>query len=99
VAAIGAGAVTFGATGAAIGADDAAEYKRDYGISEEFVDQVGRVVQPGQSAVFVLARTGDPDTVAEKFRGYGGKVLRTSLSPGAERKLQEVLVSRTPAVR
>jgi uncharacterized membrane protein len=98
-AAIGAGAVTFGASGAVIGAEDAAEYKREFGISEEFVKQVGGVVQPGQSAVFVLARTADPDAVAEKFRGYGGAVLRSTLPAGAEMKLREVLASRTPAVR
>ena len=98
-AAIGAGAMTFGATGAVIGADDAAEYKREFGISEDFVEQVGGMVRPGQSAVFVLARTTNPDAVAEKFRGYGGTVLRTSLPAGAEAKLQDVLASRTPAVR
>jgi uncharacterized membrane protein len=90
-AAIGAGAVTLGATGAVIGAEDAAQWKRDYGISEEFTGEVGGMVQPGQSAVIVLARAQDPDTVAEKFRGYGGKVLRTTLSSKAAKKLQETL--------
>jgi uncharacterized membrane protein len=98
-AAIGAGAVSLGATGAVIGADDAAEYKREFGISEDFVEQVGGKVQPGQSAVFLLARTADPDTVAEKFRGYGGTVLRTTLPASAESKLQDVLASRMAAVR
>jgi uncharacterized membrane protein len=98
-AAIGAGAVTLGATGAVIGADDAAEYKREFGISEEFVEQVGGMIQPGHSAVFLLARTTNPAAVAEKFRGYGGTVLRTTLSAKAAAKLQDVLASRTPAVR
>jgi uncharacterized membrane protein len=49
------------------------------------------MVQPGQSAAIVLARAEDPDTVAEKFRGYGGKVLRTTLSAKAAKKLQETL--------
>ena len=63
-----------------MGAEDAADFKRRYGISDEFVDQVGKLINPGESAVFVLARTVDPDLVAEKFRGYGGRILRTNLT-------------------
>ena len=98
-AAIGTGAITLGATGAVIGADDAEEYKRDYGITDEFVDQVGGMVRPGESAIFVLAHSSDPAAVAEKFRGYGGTVLRTTLSPKAEAKFQDLLTSRVPAGR
>jgi uncharacterized membrane protein len=94
--AIGAGFFTGGVTGAVIGADDADTWKRTYGVSDEFVTQVGGMVQPGQSAVFVLARTSDPAAVAERFRGYGGKVLRTTLSKEAAAKFEHVM---TPAGR
>jgi uncharacterized membrane protein len=90
-AAIGAGAATFGLTGAAIGADDAASFKEDFGISDDLVKQVGGMVQPGQSAVFVLARASDPKTVAEQFRGYGGKVLRTTLPSDAAAKFEKLM--------
>ena len=93
-AGVGAGALSLGLAGAVIGADDASEWKKTYGIPDDFVQQVGGMVQPGQSALFVLARTSWPVTVAEQFRGYGGKVLRTTLAPYAEAKLQEVM---TPA--
>jgi uncharacterized membrane protein len=89
--AVGVGAVTLGATGAVIGAEDAADWKRDYGISEEFTRDAGGMVQPGQSAVIILGRAQYPDTIAERFRGYGGKVLRTTLSPKAAAKLQRTL--------
>ncbi|HEX8906735.1 MAG TPA: DUF1269 domain-containing protein [Longimicrobiaceae bacterium] len=89
--AIGLGAVTLGATGAVIGAEDAAQWKEEYGISEDFVEVAGGMVRPGQSAVVVLARTDFPDVIAERFRGYGGKVLRTTLSPLAAARLQETL--------
>jgi uncharacterized membrane protein len=89
--AIGAGAVTFGTAGAVIGADDADSWKRVYGISDEFVKQVSGMVQPGQSAVFVLARASDPAAVAEKFRGYGGKVLRTTVPPDAAAKFEKTM--------
>ena len=90
-AALGTGALTGGLTGAAIGADDADTWKRTYGISDDFVKEVSGMVQPGQSAVFVLARTSSPVTVAEKFRGYGGKVLRTTLPKEAAAKFEQVM--------
>lgn len=95
VAAVGAGAVTLGATGAIIGSEDAADWKRAYGISEEFTREVGGMVQPGQSAVIVLARAKNQDQVIERFRGYGGKVLRTTLSADSAKKLQATLAGET----
>ena len=88
-AAVAAGGVTIGATiGGVLGGTDALEWKEQYGISEQFVKDVGGMIQPGQSAVFVLTRTFSPDDVAERFKGYGGKVLRTTLSKEAAKKLQ-----------
>jgi len=89
--AVGAGFFTGGVTGAAIGGDDADTWKTTYGISDDFVQQVGGMVQPGQSAVFVLARVSDPVAVAERFRGYGGKVLRTTLSKASAAKFEQVM--------
>ena len=93
--AVGAGAATFGITGAAIGYDDARSWKETAGISEDFVKQVGGMVQPGHSAVFVLARASDPKTVAEQFRGYGGTVLRSTLPKDATTKLEKMLAPQT----
>ena len=92
--AVGTGAATFGVTGAAIGADDAHTWKETAGISEDFVKQVGGMVQPGHSAVFVLARTSDPKMVAEQFRGYGGTVLRSTLPKDATAKLEKMLATQ-----
>jgi uncharacterized membrane protein len=89
--AMGAGAATGGLAGAAAGADDATDFKKRYGISDDFVSQVGKLINPGESAVFVLLRTATPDVVIEKFRGYGGKVIRTNLSlPQAARVQREL---------
>jgi uncharacterized membrane protein len=94
-AALGVSGVALGATtGALIGADDAATWKEDYGISDDFVRQVAGMVQPGQSAVFVLARAASPEAIAERFRGYGGTVLRTTLPAAKAKKLQELLAAR-----
>ena len=89
--ALGTGALTGGMTGAAIGADDADTWKKTYGISDDFVNQVGGMVQPGQSAVFVLARASNPVAVAEKFRGYGGTILRTTLPKESAAKFEQVM--------
>ena len=92
-AAVGAGALAFGVPGAVIGADDAETWKDVYGISEDFVKQVGGMVQPGQSAIFVLAEAREPE-LGERFRGYGGMVLQTTLSSDKAKKLQELLAAR-----
>jgi uncharacterized membrane protein len=92
--AIGAGAAVAGLTGATLGGVSAEEWKRDYGVSPEFVREIGGMVQPGDSAVFALLRSVDPEFAAEKFRGYRGKVLWTSLSPANAAKLERVLANR-----
>lgn len=91
IAAISVGIGMPGLTGAILGADDAAHWKERTGISELFVKQVGVMVRPGQSALFVLARALDPAKVEDRFRGYGGRVLRTTLSKDAAAKFQELM--------
>jgi uncharacterized membrane protein len=52
------------------------------------------MVQPGDSAVLALLRTVDPVQVAEQFRGYGGTVLRTTLTKEQSDKVQAILDGR-----
>lgn len=88
---IAAGVLGGGALGAGAGALDASWWKDEFGIPNEFVKQVGEMIQPGDSAVYALLRTVNPDDVAEQFRGYGGTILRTTLSRDQEKKVQNVL--------
>ena len=90
-AVIGAGSLGGVALGASLGAIDAGTWKEDYGISEDFVQRVGALLQPLDSAVFVLVRNVNPDRVADAFRGYGGTVLRTSLSEKQRARVEETL--------
>ncbi len=90
----GAGALAVGVPGAVIGADDAETWKDTYGVPEDFVRQVGGMVQPGQSAIFVMVDAKNPDQIVERFRGHGGTVLRTTLPPGQAEKLQQLLAAR-----
>jgi uncharacterized membrane protein len=97
--ALGVGGATIGATGGAVIAfDDVTTWREHFGVSDEFVQEVGGMVQPGHSAVFALVRATDPAAVAERFRGYGGNVLRTTLPPEQAKKVQETLALQRETV-
>jgi uncharacterized membrane protein len=89
--AIGLNAAAVGTFGAVAGFDDATDWKEQYGVSDEFVEQVGGMIQPGNSAVFALLHSSDPEMVAKRFAGYGGTVLRTTLKPADAARLAETL--------
>lgn len=93
-AVLAAGAIGGGTLGATAGAIDADTWKEDYGISEDFVQRVGTMVQPGDSAIFALLRTIDPELVAAQFSGYGGTILRTTLNPYQRAKVEATLRGR-----
>jgi uncharacterized membrane protein len=90
-AAVATGSLSGVALGATAGAIDAESWKEDYGISEDFVQQVGTMVQPGDSAIFALLRSLDPDLVSAQFKGYGGTILRTTLSPYQQARVEATL--------
>jgi uncharacterized membrane protein len=90
-AALTAGSLSGVALGATFGAIDASTWKDAYGISEDFVQRISAMVQPGDSAVFVLARATNPDLIADAFRGYGGTVLRTTLSDVQKAQVEATL--------
>ena len=85
---------TGGALGAGAGAMDAAWWKAEFGIPDDFVKQVGAMVQPGDSAIYALLRTASPSIVADQFRGYGGTILSTTLSRDQQAKVENVLHNR-----
>ena len=92
-AAVASGALAGGAFGMAGGALDATWWKEDFGISEDFVESVGRMIGPGDSAIFTWIDATDPEFVAKQFQGLGGTVLRTTLTREQEEKLEGVLHS------
>jgi len=92
-AVLAAGSLSGAALGATAGAIDAETWKEDYGISEDFVQRVGTMVQPGDSAIFALLRTIDAESVAAQFKGYGGEILRTTLSDAQRAKVEATLHS------
>ena len=89
--ALAAGALGGTALGAGLGAVDASSWKDEFGIPDDFVKRVGAMIQPGDSAIYAILRVGDPEVVANKFRGYGGTILRTTLSKEQQAKVEQVL--------
>jgi uncharacterized membrane protein len=90
-AAVATGAISGTALGAGLGAVDASSWKDEFGIPDDFVQRVGALVQPGDSAIFAILRVGNPDVVADQFRGYGGTILHTTLSRDQQAKVEKVL--------
>lgn len=94
---IAAGAAGGTALGAGLGALDAESWKDEFGIPEDFVQEVSVLIQPGDSAIYAILRVGNPDIVADQFKGYGGTILRTTLSPEQEARVEKVLNNKVAA--
>lgn len=78
--------VTFGiASGALTGA------LTDIGIDDDFIKELGKTLESGTSALFLLVRKATPDKVLDELRPYGGKILKTSLSKSDEASLKAAL--------
>ncbi|TWA55602.1 putative membrane protein [Sinorhizobium medicae] len=70
----------------------------DYGIDDEFIKSLGNTIPNGSSALFVLVRKVQPEKVLAEFSGLRGRVLKTSLSPEQEQRLQAALSqAQTPS--
>ena len=68
-----------------------------YGISKEFMSQVDAAIQPGQSALFILAEDVKVDRVVPMLSQFHPRVLRTSLTLEQEAKLKEAFGSSSSA--
>ena len=89
------GVVTGAAAGAVAGA------LGDYGINDDFMREVGGMLQPGQAALFIMADRVSSDRVLERLARHGGRVLRTNLDRSQEGKLREAFekAAQLPAVQ
>jgi uncharacterized membrane protein len=77
------------AVGAAAGAAGGA--MADPGIDSDFMKQLGKSLQPGGAALFMLATQGAPDKIVSELGQYGGKAVKTSLSKAADEHLREAM--------
>jgi uncharacterized membrane protein len=91
-AAAAAGTVAAGAAFGGIGGAAIASWnKQADGVSDDFVSTVSDTIRRGQSAIFALVESHDPDQVLEYFRGTGGTVIRTNLSLYEQERIQQIL--------
>ena len=77
------------ALGAAAGAAIGSLFQT--GVEAKFVDDVKRQLSPGRSALFLVVRKADPDSVTAAMRPFKGEVLQTTLSTDAAEQLREAL--------
>jgi uncharacterized membrane protein len=76
-------------TGAGVGALSGS--LTDYGISDDFVKKLGDTIPEGSSALFILFKNVNEDKVLPEIEPYKPRVLRSSLSNDAEKKLGAAL--------
>lgn len=67
----------------------------DYGINDDFIKSLSETIPVNSSALFILARKVQAERVLAELSDVKGKVLRTSLSPDQEKRLQEALAGST----
>ncbi|QRM28561.1 DUF1269 domain-containing protein [Microvirga sp. VF16] len=84
-----AGLAIGGAVGAGSGALSGSMI--DYGINDDFIKSIGDTLQPDTSALFLLIRKSQPEKVLAELSGFKGRIIRSSLSPEQEAKLQAAL--------
>lgn len=63
----------------------------DYGIDDDFIKQLSDTLKPDTSALFLLIRKAQPEKILHELSGFKGRILRSSLSPEQERKIQDAL--------
>jgi uncharacterized membrane protein len=77
------------AVGAATGA--LAGHLADYGIEDKWIKEVAAGIQPGGSALFVMARSTSQERVLPEMAKFGGTVIKTNLTTDQEQALQAAL--------
>ena len=85
------------AAGAAVGAGSGAltGSLADYGIDDGFIRSIADTLKPDSSALFLLIRKVQPDKVLAELSRFRGRVIRSSLPPEQEARLQAALSQGT----
>ena len=79
------------AVGAAAGA--VAGKLTDVGISDDLIKQVGKQLQDGNAAVFLLARSATVDRVVDALKPFSPTIIQTNLTKEREEELIAALQS------
>jgi uncharacterized membrane protein len=65
------------------------------GIDNEFRDRVQHLIEPGHSAVVIMASKITEDRFGPAMQPFGGTLLKTSLSESQEKELAEELAGQS----
>jgi uncharacterized membrane protein len=65
------------------------------GIDSEFRKRVQHLVEPGHSAVVIMASKITEDKFASAMQPFGGTILKTSLSEGDEKELAQEIAGQS----
>jgi uncharacterized membrane protein len=76
--------------GALIGGAGVAVASR-VGIDDAFIRDVGDLIKPGTSALFLLTRAHDLEVLLHRIRGLGGTVLKTTVDLERAKQIQASL--------
>ncbi len=63
----------------------------DYGINDDFIREIGKSLERGKSAIFLLVRRVNADKALPELAKFGGRIIRTSLSNEQEARLKRAL--------
>jgi uncharacterized membrane protein len=77
------------AIGAALGAVVGMSF--DNGVSSEFVDEVKKTLRPGRSALFLVVKQSDADSLMAVLRPYSGDLIQTTLDTDGADALRQAL--------
>ena len=73
-----------GAAAGALGGKSA-----DIGIDDSFIKEVSESIEPGNSALFLLARDAQMERIKEELADFEFEIIETNLSPEDESTLRE----------
>lgn len=63
----------------------------DTGVDKSFIKELGEKLEPGSSALFLVVRDGEADSLRAALSGRKGEVYHTSLPPSFEEELRAAL--------
>ncbi|MFC7099002.1 DUF1269 domain-containing protein [Halobaculum marinum] len=69
----------------------------DIGIDDEFIEEVADSVDPGESALFLLARDANTDRIVDELQDVDFEIIQTNLSPEDEDRLREAFAAEEVA--
>ncbi|MFC7068602.1 DUF1269 domain-containing protein [Halobaculum lipolyticum] len=69
----------------------------DIGIDDDFIEEVAETVDPGESALFLLARDAQTDRIVEELSDVDFELIQTNLSPEDEDRLREAFAAEEVA--